>query len=158
MLINRIASLMGWPFTIIYIAIIIATAYITMIIVPKTLKNSFWLETPAKVINTQIVQNTRINRLSERVTFYSAQINYQYSIAGQTHHGQFKRWAERDRNSIAQRIEQQYPLETTITIYHNPNNPSQSVHQRGTTGGQYFALSLLVILLLAMTFTLYKNS
>lgn len=157
MLINRIASLMGWPFTFIYIAMIMATAYIAIITAPKTLKNKHWQATQAKVINTEIVQSTRINRLSERVIFFTARVKYQYSIAGQTYQGTFRQWAARDSNMIKQAVEKQYPLGSPITIYYNPKKPSESVKQRGITTGQYFAFGTLVILLLGMTFTLYKS-
>lgn len=82
-------------------------------------------------------------------TSYFPNITYQYTINGQqyTNNTYAQRPSLINNKAIIQRILNNYPVGSTVTVYYNPNNPQEAYLQKGYGG------ATRVILLGTLLFT-----
>lgn len=159
MLFNKIATQMGWPFIIIYIALIICITYFGFISIPKSFKTKNWIEVSGKVTDSHLVKTQKTHRSGKRITAFSANIHYEYIIDGQTYSGSKNRFSERSLNGekIKQTMLERFPIGATVPVYYNPNNPNESVLVKGLNTIYLFAIGIFLTLIAFMTATILKK-
>lgn len=144
-----IVKTMGWPFTIIYVLVILVVLYFILVSIPKAIETQNWSTTNGKIIDNKIVKATHTNRKHERITVVSIAIDYEYTVNGQAYTGTVKKRAERENNSKALHdyLLQQYPIGDALSVFYNPDKPKESTIQKGLPEGySYIGLTLLTCL------------
>ncbi len=150
MYMTKIPALMGWPFTIVYLALWLLALYFLLFSVPKALKTNRWTETTATVFENKLIKAQRTHsRTHRQIAVYSAKVRYEYAVNGNKHKGVTQKLAKRADNGekIHKALLEQYPIGSDLTVYYNPANPVQSSLQKGITG---LHLLLGAVLLLAI--------
>lgn len=133
----KIPALMGWPFTLIYLALWLLTLYFMLFSIPKALKTNQWVETTANVFENKLVKSQRTHsRTHRQIIVYSAKVRYQYDVEGNTYQGVSQKLAKRGENGqkIHKALLDQYPVGSDLSVYYDPANPQQSSLQKGITG------------------------
>ncbi len=133
----KIPALMGWPFTIVYLALWLIGLYFMVFSIPKALKTNSWLETTANVFENKLVKSQRTHsRTHRQIVVYSAKVRYEYNVDGVKQMGVSQKLAKRADNGekIHKTLLEQYPVGSDLTVYYNPANPAQSTLQKGITG------------------------
>jgi len=103
-----------------------------------------WPTAEGVVIAAEIVRHTGGRR---GVPHTEARIQYQYTVDGQSHRNDvlgFHSGSSRFGVSV-QSIVAGYAVGTPVTVYHDPDNPRQSVLEPGT-GGVFSPIALLALL------------
>lgn len=128
---------MGWPFTILYLALWLLAIYFIVFSIPKALKTNSWQETTANVFENKLVKSQRTHsRTHRQITVYSAKVKYEYDVNGTIHKGVSQKLAKRADNGakIHKALLEQYPVGSDLTIYYDPAAPELSTLQKGITG------------------------
>lgn len=144
-----IVKIMGWPFTIIYILVILVVLYFILVSIPKAIETQNWSSTTATITSNALKKATHTNREHERVTVLSVDIEYAYEVNGQTYTSSVSKLAERDNNGQAlhEHLLQQYPVGNSLTVFYNPEKPQESTLQKGLPESySYICLTLLACL------------
>jgi len=118
---NKFVSL-GWVVIIFGLIGAIALA----VPITKDLSLYRWNQTGAKVVSTQIVRTEDHTSIGAWV--YDPVITYQYTVAGKTYSSNSLSVYQDGSNdeSVTQSIINKYPINGTIEIYYNPNNPAEA--------------------------------
>lgn len=133
----KIPALMGWPFTIVYLALWLIALYFMVFSIPKAFKTNSWLETTANVFENKLVKSQRTHsRTHRQIVVYSAKVRYEYHVDGVKYLGVSQKLAKRADNGekIHKTLLEQYPVGSDLTVYYNPATPEQSTLQKGVTG------------------------
>lgn len=148
MFMTKIPDLMGWPFTIVYVALWLLVLYFAFFSVPKALKTNGWTETTATVFENKLIKAQRTHsRTHRQITVYSAKVRYEYDVNGSEHKGVTQKLAKRADNGakIHKALLEQYPIGSVLTVYYNPAKPAQSTLQKGVTGLHLLLGTLLLL-------------
>jgi hypothetical protein len=112
-----------------------------------------WPSVPGKVTRSTMSESTDTHRSSKQQqesapsTYYQAQIEYEFQVAGVTYHGT-RRTAVQEMNANrghAESILRQYPVDQAVTVYYQPDDPSQCVLEPGGWGGFFIMLPLSLV-------------
>lgn len=136
MLMTKISTLMGWPFTLTYVLLWLAALYFALIVVPKTFNTNHWIETQAHITANKLIKTQRTHsRTNKQITVYSAKVSYKYLVDGNQHSGATQKLAEREKDGekIHKAMRSLFPIGNTISVYYNPKNPIESVTEKGFT-------------------------
>lgn len=159
MIFNQISKSMGWPFTLAYLALVLSAFYFSFVTMPRAVNSNDWPQAQGKVVNSELVQRSRMHRSGKRVTVYSAKVNYIYHVDGKPFASHQLKWA--DRNGPAQ-VEadmlSQYPAGANVTVFYNPGNPSEAVLQKGISLDHILIGMFLLGSILAMAFAMFRNA
>ena len=156
---NQISTTMGWPFTIVYLALVISAFYLTFVSMPKAINSNDWPQVQGQVTNAELVQRKHTLKTGKPITVYSAKVHYQYTVDGKPYTNKQLQLADHDDSQkIELAINKQYPSGANVTVFYNPNKPSESVLQKGLSFGHILTGIFLLISIAAMAFSLYKNA
>lgn len=136
MLMTKISTLMGWPFTLTYVLLWLAALYFALIVVPKTFNTNHWIETQAHITANKLIKTQRTHiRTNKQITVYSAKVSYEYLVDGNQHSGATQKLAEREKDGekIHKTMRSLFPIGNTISVYYNPKKPKESVTEKGFT-------------------------
>ena len=154
----QISKTMGWPFTLVYIILILSALYFTFVAAPKALNTNDWPYTQGKVTKTELIERKRSNKNSDIVTVYSATIQYQYTVDGKTYFAKQVRWADRNQNKIESLIAKEYPDDAFVTVFYNPKKSEEAVLQEGLSLAHILIGLFLLVSICSMAWALYRNA
>jgi len=156
---NQITKTMGWPFVVVYLLLILAAFYFAFIIIPKAINSNDWPQAQGEVTSSELVQRSRTHRSGKRITVHSAKINYQYPVGQQAFTSHQYKWADRNGSTqVEQDMRQQYPTGAKVTVFYNPNNPSESALQKGLSLAHILTGLFLLVSIFAMAYAMFKNA
>lgn len=150
---------MGWPFTILYIALIIAFAYLAFSVIPKALKTNSWPEAQATVTDTSIVKRIHTNKFGKRITVHSAKLAYQYTVDDTEFNTHKFKWADKspEGKKVQHYIANTYPNNATFPVYYNPEKPSETTLTRGMESFYLVGGIILLALITWLTILLFRK-
>lgn len=143
----KIPALMGWAFTLIYAALWALALYFAVFSIPKALSSYGWEETKATVKDNQLSKTQRTHsRTHKIIRVFTAKLTYEYTVGSQSYEGTTKKMAEhaKDGEKIHQKMLEQYPIGSNLTVYYNPAKPEQSIMQKGFNS-LHLLLSVMLI-------------
>jgi Protein of unknown function (DUF3592) len=157
-MLRQISQTMGWPFTLVYIVLIVSALYFTFVVAPKALNANDWPSTQGEVTQSELIERKRLNKNSDIVTVYSAKIQYQYVVNDKTYSGTQLRWADRNQNRIELQMVKEYPTAAITTVFYNPQNPEEAVLQKGLSLAHILIGFFLLLSISSMAWALYRNA
>jgi hypothetical protein len=112
-----------------------------------------WPTAPGKVTRSTMSESTDTHRTSRQTqesapsTYYQADIEYEFQVAGVTYHGtRLAAVQEMNANqSHAESALSKYPVDQTVTVHYKPDDPSQCVLEPGSWGGFFILLPLSLL-------------
>lgn len=123
---------MGWPFTIVYLALVLSAFYFSFVTMPKAVNSNDWPQAQGEVVSSELVQRSRTHRSGKRITVHSAKVNYVYHVDGKPFASHQLKWADRHGSSqVEADMLSQYPAGASVTVFYNPDNPAEAVLQKG---------------------------
>lgn len=156
---NQIQTTMGWPFTIVYLALVISAFYLTFVSMPKAINSNNWPQAQGQVTSTELVQRKHTFKTGKPITVYSEKIHYQYAVAGNTYtNHQLKFIDHTSSEKVEQAMNSKYSTGANVTVFYNPKNPSESLLQKGLSLGHILTGIFLLVSIGAMAFALYRNA
>jgi len=96
-----------------------------------------WANTFGSIVESRLDQSTNYSEDGPTVS-YSPLVRYTYSVIGQPFTGEkitFGLTEAHSRSSKAQEVLNRYPLGKQVTVYYDPNDPSQAILERRAGGG-----------------------
>jgi len=152
---------MGWPFVIVYMALIIGALYFTFIALPNELNSQHWPETTSEITNGEVVERKKLKHAGtpNSITTYAAKIHYQYEVAGEQY--QQNQIVAVDHNTdteVQQLIQSKYATGKKLKVYYNSEDPKQSMLEPGLSTGNILTGLFLLFGIGAMAFSLYRNA
>lgn len=157
-MLRQISRAMGWPFTLVYIVLIVSALYFTFVAAPKALNTNEWPYTQGKVTQSELVERKRSNKNGDIINVYSAKIQYQYTVDGKTYSATQLRGADRNQNRIESLIAKEYPTDAVTTVFYNPENPGEAVLQQGLSLAHILIGLFLLVSISSMAWALYRNA
>ncbi len=157
-MLRQISKTMGWPFTLVYIILIVSALYFTFVAAPKALNANDWPYTQGKVAQSELIERKRSNKNSDIVTVYLAKIKYQYAVDGKTYSSVQIRWADRSKNKIESLIGKEFPADALVTVFYNPKRPEEAVLQQGLSLAHMLIGLFLLVSICSMAWALYRNA
>ena len=128
----------------------------------KSMETKNWSTTGGVILTSEISSHQESERDSNghyrMVTYYSVNIVYQYIVNGFNYSCSRVSYSTFDSTSDhneAQQLANKYSVGKNVTVYYNPNNPSEAVLETGSTNITYVFLILGVILTIAGIVFLY---
>ncbi len=129
--------------------------------------SSEWPSTQGKVIQSEVESKTKSVRDSDghgrrNVRYYSPTVEYEYAVAGQVFKSSnisVDSFSSTDPNYASSTVAT-YPLDSTVTVYYNPANPTDSLLQPGVgivAWGVFLVGLLMIIAGSALGIWYYKN-
>ncbi|HSR02462.1 MAG TPA: DUF3592 domain-containing protein [Methylophilaceae bacterium] len=157
-MLSQISRSMGWPFTLVYLALIVSALYFTFASAPKALNSNGWPYVQGKITQSELIERKRSNKNSDIISVYSAKIEYQYEIDDNNYTGAEIKWADGNSDKILALIKKEHPAGSSVTVYYNPQKPNEAILQKGLSLGYILIGSFLLISICAMAFALYSNA
>jgi hypothetical protein len=117
----------------------------------KAAQSSAWPAVTGVITKHNIQRQDSIDDEGFSTTTYTPQIEYQYSVAGQSFTGKriaFGFSKGYSRRSKAQEAIADYPLNRQVQVFYNPQNPGEAALERragGTIGGIIGGIILLLV-------------
>jgi len=140
----------------------IATFVPNIINLNKGLESQNWNETEGVILTSEITSHQETNPDSEghyeTETYYDVNIVYQYTVIGVNysyHRISFSDFASTPNHNEAQQLVNKYPAGENVTVFYNPNNPSEAVLEPGITNTNNIFLIIGIILIIAGIVFLY---
>jgi hypothetical protein len=96
-----------------------------------------WASTLGTVVASRLGQSTNYGQDGPTVSYYPV-IKYEYTIGGQSFAGEkitFGPTETAARSAKAGQVLDAYPVDKQVTVYYDPNNPSDAVLERRAGGG-----------------------
>mgnify|MGYP001039386955 CR=1 FL=1 len=110
-----------------------------------------WPTVPGTVLYTGMETYESTDDDGSITTTYGATIQYNYAVAGQSLEGNRRTFTD-VRTSSRRRAEQilaKYPQGSAISVYYDPENPTESVLETGVSWSAYALLALAAIMIVA---------
>lgn len=152
---------MGWPFVMVYLALVLSALYFSFITLPNHLNSQHWPEVTGKVSHTEVIKRKKPKRsgTGKSIMTYAGKIHYQYTVAGEQYQHQQTMLVDHNTDTqIRQAIQHQYPDGATIKVYYNPEDASQSVLEPGLTTEHILIGVFLLGSIGLMAFAVYRNA
>ncbi len=133
--------------------IIIGISFIGLFVIGRNIVHGLnsrnWPITEGKVVHSGVQAHQSMDDDGDISTTYGASIQYEYNVSGQEIQGTRRSFTEMRTNSArrAEQILARYPQDSSVTVYHHPDEPSLSVLEPGVKWWMY-ALMLIVLGLL----------
>ncbi len=142
-----------WFFTIIWCS---ASFFATVLIgssVIADIGTSNWEPVDGVIKSSGVSSSTD----GEGGTTYCLHVSYQYTVDGNAYNGDRVSYStENSCNSWSKNADDDYPEGKEITVYYDPDNPSESVLEPGLSGVDFFMCCFLVFPLVGL-FLLYGS-
>jgi len=97
-----------------------------------------WPQAPGVIEKSEVVPE----RHFEDDLFYNPVVRYCYTAPGGSYTGEKLATTGRlyPKEAAARRVANRYPVGTTVMVRYNPDDPSESIVERGLSGGFWFIL------------------
>jgi hypothetical protein len=123
-------------------------------------ESSGWPTSPGVVLSSSVDSHR-----SDDSTTYQAEVLYEYEVSGEKYSSNRIGYGDISTGSPApaQDLVNQYPSGESVTVYVDPEDPSQSVLQPGVRGGTYFLpgmgllFTLIGLILYAVLPRMFRN-
>ena len=128
-----------------------AVAY-ALLTVRRGLRTGPWLAVPGRIVEGRTQAGPRVRSLwISRQRSYNLAIVYSYEVAGRTWQGARIKFGESGAGSYGdvQLVQERYGPGTRVTVYYDPEDPSQAVLERGVSANVWFGLAVGTALLAA---------
>ncbi len=135
--------------------IIIGISFIALFLIVRNIVHGLnsrnWPMAEGKVVHSGVQAHQSTDDEGDTSTTYGASIQYEYSVSGQEIQGTRRSFTEMRTNSIrrAEQILARYPQDSSVTVYHHPDNPSISVLEPGV---KWWIYALMIIVLGLLVF------
>lgn len=152
---------MGWPFVMVYLALVLSALYFSFITLPNHLNSQHWPEVIGEVSHSEVIKRKKLKRsgTGKSTTTYAANIYYQYTVAGEQYQHQQTMLVDHNTDALVrQAIQHQYPDGANIKVYYNPENASQSALAPGLTTEHILIGVFLLGSIGLMAFAVYRNA
>ena len=133
--------------------IIIGISFIGLFVIGRNIVHGLssrnWPITEGKIVHSGVQAHQSMDDDGDISTTYGASIQYAYNVSGQEIQGTRRSFTEM-RTSSARRAEQilaRYPQDSSVTVYHHPDEPSLSVLEPGVKWWIYVLMIILLGLL-----------
>jgi len=133
--------------------IIIGISFIGLFVIGRNIVHGLssrnWPITEGKIVHSGVQAHQSMDDDGDISTTYGASIQYAYNVSGQEIQGARRSFTEM-RTSSARRAEQilaRYPQDSSVTVYHHPDEPSLSVLEPGVKWWIYVLMIILLGLL-----------
>jgi len=133
--------------------IIIGISFIGLFVIGRNIVHGLssrnWPITEGKIVHSGVQAHQSMDDDGDISTTYGASIQYAYNVSGQEIQGTRRSFTEM-RTSSARRAEQilaRYPQDSSVTVYHHPDEPSLSVLEPGVKWWTYVLMIILLGLL-----------
>jgi hypothetical protein len=133
--------------------IVIGISFIALFVIGRNILHGLnsrnWPITEGKVVHSGVQAHHSTDDEGDTSTTYGASIQYEYSVSGQEIQGTRRSFTDMRTNSVrrAEQILARYPQDSSVKVYHHPDEPSLSVLEPGVEWWMY-ALMLIVLGLL----------
>lgn len=153
MLLSQIVPTMGWPFTIVYMLLVLGCLYFLLVSIPKTVMTKYWPKACGSVVVSKLEASKRLTKDGGKITVYSPLVKYRYCIAGQQYTSQKIKWADHRSSSknAHQKVVDKYPVNSDITVFYNPKKPGVAVLEPGIGQGTVIITMFFLISLISMS-------
>lgn len=95
-----------------------------------------WQGTQAQVIASDIKKSTSNDSDYGQSTSYEAIIHYRYSVLGKDYTGERVSFGVKNSSEkLARETVARYPINTSVTVFYNPDKPEQAVLERASSSG-----------------------
>lgn len=133
--------------------IIIGISFIGLFVIGRNIVHGLssrnWPITEGKIVHSGVQAHQSMDDDGDISTTYGASIQYAYNVSGQEIQGTRRSFTEM-RTSSARRAEQilaRYPQDSSVTVYHHPDEPSLSVLEPGVKWWTYVLMIIILGLL-----------
>ena len=156
MLYKQIIDVMGMPFALIYLAMLLGFIYFAFISIPKTLKTKSWPKTAGKVVSSKLHETKKLTKNGGSIVVYSADIEYIYNVNGKEYSSKKIKWVDHNSNNKAhhQKKVDSYTKGQVVEVFYNPEKPSVGLLEPGFSAGNFIALTFFILGLGSMTLLL----
>lgn len=156
MIYEKIINIMGMPFALIYLAMLLGFLYFVFISIPKTLRTKSWPKTAGEVVTSKLHEAKRITKNGGSITVYSADIEYTYNVNGEEYSSKKIKWVDHNSNNKThhQKKVDSYAKGQVVQVFYNPRKPSVGLLEPGFGAGNFIALIFFVLGLGSMTLLL----
>lgn len=147
--VGRVALVFGILFFTIFFAVgFLGVWFMSLQPMAKVLDARNWIATPCTITMSQVVSTSG----AKGGTTYRVDIHYSYDYQGQSHQGSRYKFVSGSTSGMAgkQQIVSQYPVGSQQTCYVNPNDPTESVINRGLTADVWFGMIPMVFCLIGL--------
>jgi len=125
-------------FSIVFIGFIITGMYTVIMgvfMVVQANASEHWIETQGTITVSEISSHTRYDDDNRKHTSYSADIEYSYEVNEQQYFcsriSYF--YSSSSLRQNAQKVCDTYPVGATVSVFYNPDNPSEAVLEQGSS-------------------------
>ncbi len=109
-----------------------------------------WPTTSGQVVETKVSSHTSTTssgsgrrRATSRTTSYVPWVLYRYSVSGlELENDKVQTMTSYDTRAEAKQVIEQYPVDSTVTVYYKPDDPDKSVLVPGIPEDSYLVLNL----------------
>lgn len=108
-----------------------------------------WPSAQGQIIATEIKKDVSEDAEGYTTTTYKPVITYSYNVMGQTYQSDkiaFGMTTSYGRMAKAQEVLDQYPLDSPVNVYYDPDNPAEAVLER-KAGGKVLGLVIGILFL-----------
>lgn len=147
-------------FFMIFLMVGIAFVSFGVSLLQQGIASQSWYPTDGKIITSNIETHEETHHSDHGTTHsttYGANIVYQYTVNGINYSSNkvsLGDYSSSDANH-AQQIVNRYPVGESVTVYYNPENPSDAVLERGTTEFPYIIIIFGLMPIIVGTVVLY---
>ena len=120
----------------------------------KGMQSENWDKGTATINSSEIEKTERKSKdaqgFTQTSTSYSLRVKYSYTVEGTTYDGNtigFGRMSHNERSDAQEELKS-YPKGKTIDVYYDPENPSDSVLNKGVFWPMYIVIAVMVIMLI----------
>jgi hypothetical protein len=114
-----------------------------------------WPQTEGVVLLSQVLQHRSSDGSGGSSTSYSAQVNYQYTVAGKIHQGDkldFSQLGMSGRrvaggHKAALAAAARFPTGGAVSVYYNPANPAEAVLEKKSAGITVMLIGTIILLI-----------
>lgn len=110
----------------------------------KAEASAAWPATQGKIVRSWVRTESSWDTDTGTTYSYFPEVRYEYEVMGQKYEGKnisFGGSVGSSSRAYAEKVIAQYPADKEVTVYYNPEKPSEAVLERGMRGG-----TLLLIL------------
>ena len=108
-----------------------------------------WPAVPGQIISAEIKKDISEDADGYTTTMYKPIVTYSYNVMGQAYQSSkmaFGMTTSYGRTAKAQEVLDQYPLNSTVNVYYDPENPAEAVLER-KAGGKVLGLVIGILFL-----------
>lgn len=141
-------------FVIAFIGIGAALIFYSLRSRKKAEASQAWPSTNGQITESRVAHSTSTDSEGDRSDSYSPSVRYSYQVMGQTYTGKnigFGAQTSYNRPAKAEAALEQYPAGGVVTVYYNPEDPSDAVLARQAGGANLTLVIGIVFLVIGLS-------